>query len=231
MPGLSNFEKAVIQLLMTCKCVKKERLDELIESIKEDFLEDETDVSYDVLFAKLNRTLKTFSFEIKCVYMLDEGSASENSDNDDDNVELKSGKRKGDDCMTQFFALVNTESDQVAIDYGAKLSEFDIPTFKDILRILVEKNYESRDEIILLTKPKKWNEMQMHDFLNGLMIDGWLTTDRRGYLKIGARSHIELRQLLETVIADSLNSDNITEEEYTARLTQALNRLPQLLFY
>ena len=86
---MDDFEKGVMQLLFTCRCITATDLEEAIEAIVPDF-PNHVRVPLGDLLLKLNKGLKKMSFEIKSVIMKNNSTGE----------------------STQYYAVANTEADQ-----------------------------------------------------------------------------------------------------------------------
>jgi hypothetical protein len=214
-PNLEKYEQAIIQIMLNAKVVESTKMEKYLEQIKRDFMSDSDDYPHTLhdSFKRINNNLKKFSFEIKTLLVVEQ---------------------KGDDganVRVHYHVLANTEADKVAIECGASLTESEVVVFKNILDMLLEKNYENT-EALVTCKADKWTDHQMESYLSRLQRDGWLSSDSRGFWVIGPRAHVELRTMLEATLVDNIQHDEDEDQDlYAAKRTECLNRLPQMKFY
>jgi hypothetical protein len=145
---MDDFEKGLIHVLFAARCLTEAKLDEVMKRILPDF-PDHVNVGVQATMKKLNKGLKKIGFEIKSVYMKND----------------ETGEK------TQYFAIANTESDQIAIDFGGPITEGEVPLFKKIIDHLLANKYES-EHMLEKFKPVSWTLAQMGAYLERLNTDG-----------------------------------------------------------
>lgn len=205
---IDDYEKGLIHIMLSCRCLSKEKLEELMQEIAPDFPRRVERPLADTL-KRMNKALKFVNFEVRSVLIRD-------SDTNE---------------RSEFFAIANLEADNVAVECGGPITENEVPTFNKIVNHLVKESYENEHTLTKVAKPNSWTPGQMSDYLIQLKGEGWLAQQQdSSYWTIGPRSHIELRLMLEQILIDEL-PETETEHEFQALRSDALARLPQVLMY
>jgi hypothetical protein len=207
---LTDYEKGVVQILLSCGAVEEKALGKLLTRIEGDFLGGAPRPDLLDTFKRINNNMRAFSLEVRSVR----------------------SKNDGDEWVTHF-GLMNTEEDNVMKEHGVKNQYDDAQIRFFSTKLLPEftlNKYLSTDEVNKLM-PSGTVKSKMHEFLERLAEDKWLSrSGDRGFWELGPRSFLELRGHMESILRDSIDGDLDAAER--ARLyEERKNELPQILYY
>ena len=206
---LNDYEKGLVQILLSCGAVEEKTLGKLLTRIEGDFLGAPRPELADT-FKRINNAMRTFSFEVRSVR----------------------SKNDADEWVTHF-GLVNTEEDNVMKEHGIKNQYEDAHIRFFSTKLLPEftlNKYLSTDEVNRLM-PSGTVKSKIHEFLERLAEDKWLSrSGDKGFWELGPRSFLELRGQLESIMRDSID-ETLDAAERTRQYEERKNELPQILYY
>lgn len=210
--SLSNYEKALLQILLSCGSLESKEFEAYLEKIKPDFsmIIPNPEPALSETLKKINNSIRKLSLEIRS---------------------MRSKNDEGEWITT--FGLVNTEADFVMKDHGMReqFEDSELRFFSiKLLPKLVTSKYLTTDEVEELM-PIGMTKSKMNSLLKRLALTKWLSrSDDKGFWELGPRSFIELRSNLESIMKDSLD-ENLDDTERNAQLTELKASLPQILYY
>ena len=171
-----KIEKALYQLLAANGVIDRNTLLDAVEFIKPDFSQGEQ--SLEQILRNINQQESKFSFEVRSVKIKENANTA---------------------TRTEYFALVNTEEDNVSRDHGSPFVATELSLFAKIALRMLADNYLSTDDIIAhtgLTRNK------VEHLLKRLQQCGWLDRNERNYWAIGIRSFIELDPYFRQIVRE-----------------------------
>lgn len=192
MVALDNFEKAIVQILITATFIEDSLFKSHFNDLKKHMPYNKT---ISDCFTAINANLRNVSMEVKTVIM----------------------KREVEDEPTRlihYHAIVNTDADSIAKDIKS-YSDKEITFFRALFDKLIEEKYLSVDDIARVEGAGA-KDFPVDAFLQRLITIGWLQRDDRNYWEFGPRVYAELNQYIETSIRNNENS----EEDIQDRLKQ-----------
>lgn len=234
----TNFHKAIFQIFSSLGCLLDSELKAAVNNIKGDFEPQElvpitsiapgaivTDAELRSLFSLMNSELRKLHFEIKTI------AIRKNSRKSDQGLVGSSSSAPMDE-LTIYHGLVNTFDDKVAELEGNKMTAKDTALFKAVVeRLIVMKKLSTKDiHIDVIEKNEemkklflKVSQSAIEEVLERLIEERWLDRNDKKYIVIGARTYLELKSVLETMI------ENANEDEGVVAALKS--ELPQVLIY
>lgn len=202
---LSEFEKAINQVLLAYKVIDNGKLQEIVNRLRIDFPM-ERERSLEEVFKRINSNIRPFSFEIKTVISSINGE---------------------DDTRNYYHGIANTNSDELAREYGSLLDPEEVQYYSRIVTKLIERKRLSSDEVVQL-KNDGWSRSRAEDTIKKLKNAMWLGRDRQSYWILGVRSYLELSS---SFLQDLLREDQANADGDDISRHMQPSDLPQIIYY
>ncbi len=196
---MNVLDNAVTQIIMTSGIIGDKHLKELIQSL----LTRETPLELSAMFKRINARLRMLALEVRTA------------------IQVENGER------SYYHGIVNLEADAVSVEFGSHFTPQESKFFNEILNMLVEKKKMTSDEIFDIRethKLDKWTEPAVLGLLERLLSEHWLLRDDRNFWRIGMRSHLELKALLQEILQATWEGDE-------GRFERERDLFPQIIMY
>lgn len=207
---LHEIEKCTIQILLSqgvvSELILNKNIDDLIIEYNSTHENNQyTRVDNLTMFRNINNHLREFSLEIQSI------------------IETLQNNQ-----FVSHHAIINTEEDMVSKLHGSHYDDTQIQFFNRLIEKFIELQYFSTAEIEKMDfKPKSWNSNQLLSTLNTLHSHHWLAKDDRNFWKLGLKSFLELR----TVLQSSIETFEEGKEATDISTSLKSRDLPQVIVY
>eukprot|EP01031_Cornospumella_fuschlensis_P027869 gene27869-33653_t len=226
-----QLDQAIFQLLSAYGCISDPDLKELLQPILAELHIPSFDIH--AVFERLNKKVKpALGLEVRSLIRQQASQSSADAP----------------PSAVHYHALVNTEADYVAKEFGNEFKPTELPFFVELATKLLLQAGRGRMSTHDIQAMVSWTSNEFHAILDRYLSQKWLERDQHNYITLGARTYLELSPLLESIL---LGSDAVEDEEADAeeaaggvghgnstkggaeqrRRTLVREKLPQILVY